>query len=231
MRANLGFLAYLKTGCRWHTGCSEASVVTTAPSGRRSSSLVSQHAVFLRNKPVYLRHRFFGTALISVLFTVACGSNGASLTGPSDQFPNVAGNYSGTTTVMYPELQYTFTCSTTTSVTQDGNRVSIAPLQLRGNGCIQSLPVGDSTIDRNGSLGESTGHDQRGVRRLHRDGERRLFRAHPSRIVRLHVADLLQLERHHQPDALANFIRRCPPLRLLQVRPAPGSCRSCERPR
>jgi hypothetical protein len=102
-------------------------------------------------EPLSIRQRFVG-AIIPILFTVACSSP----TGPSDQFPNVAGNYSGTTTINFPELG-NVTCSTTTSITQNGDRVSVAPLQLRGGSlCVPSIPMGDMTIDRNGSLGEDT---------------------------------------------------------------------------
>ncbi len=57
------------------------------------------------------------TALALLLFTVACGggSDGSSLTGPSNRIPNVAGSYSGSTTVSLPELRQSVTCPTTTS--------------------------------------------------------------------------------------------------------------------
>ena len=96
--------------------------------------------------------------LIPALFTIACG-NGSSLIGPSDQIPNVAGSYTGTTTITFPELRYSASCATTTSVTQtSGGRISIAPLQLRGGECgVMSIPLGDATIDSTGSLGQSSG--------------------------------------------------------------------------
>jgi hypothetical protein len=73
-------------------------------------------------------------AVIPLLFTVACGGDGGNeITGPSNRIPNVAGNYSGTTTITFPELGQTVTCPTTTSVTQSGSNVSIAPLSCAEN--------------------------------------------------------------------------------------------------
>ena len=95
--------------------------------------------------------------LVSSIVT-ACGDGGGSdLTGPSNSIPSVAGNYSGTTTITFPELSQTFSCPTTTSVTQSGSTVSIAPLQLRGDCGTLSLPLGQSTIDATGSLGSDSG--------------------------------------------------------------------------
>jgi hypothetical protein len=49
------------------------------------------------------------------------------------------------------------TCPTTTSVTQSGSRISIAPLQLMGLCGALSLPLGDSIIGPTGSLGSESG--------------------------------------------------------------------------
>jgi hypothetical protein len=97
--------------------------------------------------------------LCLALLPVACGGEGGGndITGPSTRTPNVAGNYSGTTTVVFPELGRTASCPTTTSVTQSGNTVSIAPLQLGGDCGGVSIPLGQTTIDATGSLGSETG--------------------------------------------------------------------------
>jgi hypothetical protein len=98
--------------------------------------------------------KLFVLALVPLLFT-ACGDDN-DLTGPSG-FPSVAGNYSGTTTIVAPELGESLVCPTTTSVTQSGSSVNIAPLVLGGDCGGQSIPVGPMTIDANGSLGAGSG--------------------------------------------------------------------------
>lgn len=93
-----------------------------------------------------------------LLFLVAgCGGN--DISGPSNRIPDVAGNYRGTTTVAFPEISQTLTCTTTTSVTQSGSTVNIAPLQLSGTGDCSgvSIPAGPATIDATGSFGSASG--------------------------------------------------------------------------
>ena len=62
------------------------------------------------------------------LSTIACGGSGTSLSGPSNNIPNVAGNYRGTTNLAFPELGESVSCPTTTSVTQSRNTINVAPL-------------------------------------------------------------------------------------------------------
>jgi hypothetical protein len=93
--------------------------------------------------------------MLLAFITVACGKD--NVTGPSSGVPNVAGNYSGTTTMVLPELSRTVSCPTTTTVTQSGSTISIAPLQL-GVACDNmSIPLGQATIDATGSLGQESG--------------------------------------------------------------------------
>lgn len=100
--------------------------------------------------------RYIGAAaLAAALTSAACGSHGTDLTGPSNSIPNVAGNYSGTATLSLPELNQSMTCTTTTSVTQSGSTVSVAPLTLgSGGGCPAgySIPIGQLTIDATGAF-------------------------------------------------------------------------------
>jgi hypothetical protein len=96
-----------------------------------------------------MRHR--SAVIVFALFVTAC-SDDDGLTGPSNSIPNVVGNYSGTTTVTFSELSATVSCPTTTSVTQSGAVVSIAPLQLGGDCGTVSVPVGQITIDATGSF-------------------------------------------------------------------------------
>jgi hypothetical protein len=94
-----------------------------------------------------------------LMLTIACGDGNDSLTGPTNTIPNVAGNYSGSTTITFPELNVSTSCPTTTSVTQSGGgNINIAPLQVR---CPDlgplSLPIGEATIGATGSLGSESG--------------------------------------------------------------------------
>ena len=93
-----------------------------------------------------------------VILTVACGDNDG-ITGPSNNIPSVAGNYSGSTTISFPELTLSTTCPTTTSVTQSGGgSINIAPLQVRCPDIgLLSLPFGEATIGATGSLGSESG--------------------------------------------------------------------------
>ena len=71
---------------------------------------------------------------------------------PSNRIPSVAANYSGTTSITFPELGQFVTCPTTASVTQSGSTVTIASLEVRGECGTVSIPVGSITIDATGSL-------------------------------------------------------------------------------
>src|SRR5215510_14906771 len=91
------------------------------------------------------------------LVVAACGGGeGTNLTGPSSSTPNVAGNYSGSTTVSLPELGQSVVCPTTTSITQSGNTISIAPIVLAGACGNMSVPFGQLSIDATGALGQAT---------------------------------------------------------------------------
>ena len=91
------------------------------------------------------------------LLVAACGGGeGTNLTTPSSSTPNVAGNYSGNTTVSLPELGQSVVCPTTTSVTQSGNTISIAPIVLAGACGNMSIPFGQTSIDPTGALGQAT---------------------------------------------------------------------------
>ena len=98
------------------------------------------------------------TLLVLAFICAGCGGgDGSSLTGPSSTIPNVTGNYLGNTTMTFPELSRSVTCPTSTSVTQSGNTVSIAPLTLAGTCGNMSIPVGQATIDATGSFPNESG--------------------------------------------------------------------------
>jgi hypothetical protein len=98
--------------------------------------------------------RIVVVTLVAV-FSAACSGKEDSPTAPTPSIPNVAGNYSGTTTVSFPELRSSVSCPTTTTVTQNGADISVAPLQVGGE-CAFSLPFGPATIDATGSLGSAS---------------------------------------------------------------------------
>ena len=102
-------------------------------------------------------------ALLPVLaLTAACGG-GNDITGPtvnstpSSRVPSVAGNYFGTTSISFPELARSVSCSTTTTVSQSGSSVNLAPLQMGGGCGVTSIPLGSATIDASGSIGNESG--------------------------------------------------------------------------
>jgi hypothetical protein len=92
--------------------------------------------------------------LAAATLSLACGDDNGP--GPS-RIPNVAGNYNGTTTVVFPELSQTVSCPTSTTVTQSGSTISIAPIRLSGQCGSTTIPVGSTTIDATGSLGQESG--------------------------------------------------------------------------
>lgn len=99
--------------------------------------------------------KFLFVVGVAALLVTGCG--GGSPTSPDGaQYPSVAGNYSGTTTVVFPELNQSVSCSTTTSVTQSGASINMAPLVLGGACGNVSIPVGAGTIDTLGALQGST---------------------------------------------------------------------------
>jgi hypothetical protein len=88
-----------------------------------------------------------------VLLCASCG--GGSPSGPSaPSVPSVAGNYSGTTTFTYPLVPLSFTCNSSTIVTQSGATVSMAPLTLTGSSTCTSLAIhiGQFIIDSTGAI-------------------------------------------------------------------------------
>jgi hypothetical protein len=87
-------------------------------------------------------------------------SGGKERSGPAQPstIPNVAGNYTGTTNIVIPQLLFNFTCPATPSVTQTGANVTLSPVPMSG-ACANNFPTrpGSSfTIDTTGSLGPAT---------------------------------------------------------------------------
>ncbi len=90
---------------------------------------------------------------LAILF-VSCGGGGSNGgTSPTPTIPSVSGTYTGTATFAFPELNQSLPCPASTSVTQSGASVNIAPVILRGDCGNISIPVGSATIDATGALG------------------------------------------------------------------------------
>ena len=95
--------------------------------------------------------------VLGAIALLVTGCGGGSPTSPSGpQYPSVAGTYAGTTTMAFPELNQSISCPTTTSVTQSGGSINMAPLVLTGACGNLSMPVGSGTIDTLGALQGST---------------------------------------------------------------------------
>jgi hypothetical protein len=94
-------------------------------------------------------------ALVGAALAFAgCGSSNDAA--PTPAIPNVTGNYSGTITITYQLIGQSITCPASTSVTQSGANVTLAPLTIGGQCAtvgFTSLPAGDFTITNTGSLG------------------------------------------------------------------------------
>lgn len=92
-------------------------------------------------------------ALIFVLALslASCGGSSSS-TAPTSTIPTVNGNYSGTATFTFPELNTTMTCPASTSVMQSGSSVNIAPIILGGQCGGLSIPFGQATINATGAI-------------------------------------------------------------------------------
>lgn len=94
----------------------------------------------------------------AVLAFSGCGGDSNSLTSPDrSSIPQVAGNYSGTLTAALPELGERMDCPASTVVTQTGSVVSVAALTLSGECGSMSIPMGQATIDSNGSFPNESG--------------------------------------------------------------------------
>lgn len=90
---------------------------------------------------------------VLTLFVAGCGGSPTSPGGTQvGGYPSVAGNYSGTTVMTFPELSETVSCPTTTAVTQDGGQLTIAPFILNGVCGGASVPAGPAVIDSSGAL-------------------------------------------------------------------------------
>lgn len=95
--------------------------------------------------------------VVLMAHAAACGRGN---TAPTPAIPNVTGNYSGTVTITYQLTGGQISCPATTSVTQSGANVTLAPLTMAGacpSAGLSSFPVGDFTITNTGSLGTQSG--------------------------------------------------------------------------
>ena len=97
--------------------------------------------------------RLSGRVFLFVLTVLATACGSSSPTAPTASGPpNVAGRYSGTGTYTFIKTGQVLQCPVTTTVNQNGNAVTFAPLVFSGI-CVSlgSIPVGDDTITNTGS--------------------------------------------------------------------------------
>jgi hypothetical protein len=96
-------------------------------------------------------------AVLVVGLTTACGGGGG-VSGPSaPSIPTVSGNYSGNVNVVLPEVPASMTCPATTSVTQSGNTINVAPIIMGGQCGGASIPLGQAHIDNTGAIDGGSG--------------------------------------------------------------------------
>ena len=94
-----------------------------------------------------MRDRTF-VACLWCLCAAGCGSSTPAA--PTPTYPNVAGTYSGTAT--YTTTTATVSCAANTAVSQAGNRVNIAAIQLGAECGTGTIPGGQFTISTTGAL-------------------------------------------------------------------------------
>lgn len=95
--------------------------------------------------------------LLAVLALGACGGS-SSPAAPTPTYPQVAGSYSGTIAIAFPEIPTSVSCFASTAVTQSGSSVNIAPIVLGSSCANMSIPMGPQTIDTTGAItGSQTG--------------------------------------------------------------------------
>ena len=93
-----------------------------------------------------MRHRG-PVALLLCLWLSACSD---SPTAPAPVYPAVNGTYTGTAT--FTTTTSSVTCSANTAVSQAGDRVSIAAIQLGSECGVGTVPGGQFTISTAGAL-------------------------------------------------------------------------------
>jgi hypothetical protein len=88
----------------------------------------------------------------------ACGGGSNGVTGSSgSSMPQVGGSYSGTMTLVYPELAGSMSCPASTAVTQSGSTVNMAPIIATGQCAGISFPLGTMSIDSTGAIDGGSG--------------------------------------------------------------------------
>jgi hypothetical protein len=93
-----------------------------------------------------MRYRILA-AVVWCVWTGGCGSSPAA---PTPTYPSVAGSYAGTAT--FTTTATTVSCAASTAVSQSGNRVNIAALQLGSECGTGNIPGGQFTISTTGAL-------------------------------------------------------------------------------
>ncbi len=90
--------------------------------------------------------------VIALVATSASGCVESGTNPTPDDIPQVAGNYSGTITLAFPEKGTSMTCTATTSATQSGSTVNITPIVFGGLCAGINIPLGTVIIDDTGDI-------------------------------------------------------------------------------
>ena len=88
--------------------------------------------------------------LVALMCSVCAGGCGSTPAAPTPTYPNVAGTYTGTAT--FTTTTISVSCPASTAVSQAGNRVNIAALQLGPECGTGNIPGGQFTITTTGAL-------------------------------------------------------------------------------
>ena len=95
-----------------------------------------------------MRYAGFAAGVFCLWASACSGSDKPAA--PTPTYPQVAGNYTGTAT--FTATTATATCAASTAVSQSGNRVNLAPIQLGSECGLTTIPGGQFAITTTGAL-------------------------------------------------------------------------------
>jgi len=100
----------------------------------------------------------FVVVLLGLALAACGGGSSEGVTGSSaPTMPQVAGSYTGTLDITFPELGTSLSCPGSTVITQSGSTISLTPFVAAGACGGMSVPVGFRSIDSNGVVPDESG--------------------------------------------------------------------------